>query len=540
VVLAPGTILLNGKKVKEHILAAGDRIEAGKDLLLVDWDGSQAASRGLEPDKMYGHFARFAKTVGGERDVTRLLNGIISILFDTVGGTDAFIFKLDASGKPLVFVSSCESNQTERFSDTVVQEVLQRRATLHIPNALADPLFGKSNSITDLRLTSVVCCPIAVAGRLLGIIYLGSNKAGWSFTNEHISVVETYAIVAGMLIDHVDYIGQQRTLIQGLSSGAGQDGIVAQSKVMLDVLSQVTAIASSDITVLLHGQTGTGKDIIAQLIHRRGKRGARQCVVVNCSSLRKELIESELFGHKRGSFTGALTDHAGLFSAADGGTLFLDEVGELDLSVQARLLRAIETGYIRPVGASAEQKVDVRIICATNRDLGKMVTEGTLREDLYYRLNQFSIAIPPLRDRGEDILLLAYFFLEKFKAQYPEKELVDFHPDALRIISTYEWPGNVRELATVVHRAVLSSQGPLAHIEPSWTRDQVTNLEDATRVFQKKLVMRVLESTGGNKEHASKLLGVHRSTLFRFLSGQIEKGNAADGAAIESLHEEAL
>jgi transcriptional regulator with PAS, ATPase and Fis domain len=269
--------------------------------------------------------------------------------------------------------------------------------------------------------------------------------------------------------------------------------------------------------VLIDGETGTGKDLLAQYIHGKSRRSRRPFVVVNCSSLQKNLLESELFGHKRGSFTGAYREHRGLFSAAGEGTLFLDEIGELDGALQSRILRTIETKRIRAVGAAIEETVNVRLICATSRDLPQMVRDKLFREDLYFRLNQFRIHLPPLRERGEDIEFLAHFFLEKYKARYPEKEVTDFHPESLRLMALYDWPGNVRELSSVVHRAVVSAKNRVAVVDVQAMEKTVQNFEDATRSYQKNLVLRALDLAGGNKDRAAKLLGIHRSTIFRYL-----------------------
>jgi transcriptional regulator with GAF, ATPase, and Fis domain len=258
--------------------------------------------------------------------------------------------------------------------------------------------------------------------------------------------------------------------------------------------------------------------VLARLVHTKSGRSERKYVVVNCSSLRGELLESELFGHKKGSFTGAVSDHNGLFSEADGGTLFLDEIGEMDVMLQAKLLRTLETGKIRPVGSSAEESVDVRIICATNQDLESMVEKGAFRKDLHYRLNHFVIKLPPLKEREDDILLLAYFFLDMFKARYPNKELADFHPDSLKAIAFYEWPGNVRELSSVIHRAVLSCEGPLVTLDLPSQQHNTIDFDKATRDFQKTLVNRALHIAGGNREKAASLLGISRSTFFRYLA----------------------
>jgi transcriptional regulator with GAF, ATPase, and Fis domain len=378
--------------------------------------------------------------------------------------------------------------------------------------------FSQSKSIADLALRSVLCCPIMVTGSVRGAMYLGTKKPTESFTQNDLKTLALFATIAGMLINHIEYIGQQNSAIKRLTRYDARGGIVAESKKMQDVFDKVNAIERSDITVLLQGETGTGKDLFARYIHDGSSRKTRPYIVVNCSSLRGDLLESELFGHRRGSFTGAVSDHEGLFVAADGGTLFLDEIGEMSPNLQAKLLRTLESGKIRQVGANHENKVDVRIICATNRLLEKMVDEGAFRKDLYYRINQLKIVLPPLKEREEDSLLLAYYFLEKYKSNNHDKNIVDFHPDSVRFILAYDWPGNVRELASAVHCAVLSATGPFVSLEAGEKITRDFNFEEATLNFQKRLIGTALKATAHNKEQAAKLLGLSRSTFFRYLA----------------------
>jgi len=281
-------------------------------------------------------------------------------------------------------------------------------------------------------------------------------------------------------------------------------------------------VAVSDIAVLFHGETGSGKEMLAERLHRKSPRVGRPFVAVNCSALKSELLESELFGHKKGSFTGAVQDKAGLFTAAHGGTLFLDEIGDLDPGLQAKLLRALETGKIRPVGGTVEISVDVRVIAATHRDLQALIAEKGFREDLYYRLAQITLELPSLRERPDDIPLLAQSFLERFKVKYPGKDLRSFDPGSLAAMVIYAWPGNVRELLNAVHKAVLLSDGPLVKMEMGTggksAEPEFLGMDDATKRFQKQYLEKALALCGGNREQASKILGMSRSTFFRYLA----------------------
>jgi two-component system response regulator HydG len=516
-------ILLNGKKFKKAFLADGDSIRAGDSTLRFETVAARAPGSARVK---YDHAAilaaitRFADEVAKERNLKKLLGKIIDTLMGLLGGTDAFIFTLNREGKPEVFVSSRGKILDAEFSDTVVQEVIRSGTAACIPNALADPKYSGSRSIADLKLNTVLCCPIVTAGQTGGVIYLGARATALSFTTEDLDILKIFASVAGMLINHVGYIQQQNEALKKLSAGA-YEGIVAQSPRMREVIRELEAVAPSDIAILLQGETGTGKDLLAQLAHDKSRRAAKKFVVVNCSTLKGDLLESELFGHVKGAFTGAIRDHCGLFREADGGTVFMDEIGDMDVSLQAKLLRTLETGKVRSVGSATESSVDVRVICATHRDLKAMVARGAFREDLFYRLCRFNVHIPPLRERGEDIVLLAYHYLEKYKALYPEKEIIDFENDTLCYIKQYSWPGNVRELSNAVQISFMTNRGPLLRIAPPGSsagesRDE-TDLEKATLSFQRQHLSKILMSCGGDKDKAAGLLGVSRSTFYRIL-----------------------
>jgi transcriptional regulator with GAF, ATPase, and Fis domain len=519
--LKSGSILVNGKKISAQALRPGDRIETGSAVMVFDQCASEPpAGSGKSSLAVLDSLARFTEAVGKERDLKKLLRKIIDSLYAVIGGEEAFVLVLDAYGKPQIFVASPDGGGAqERFSDTIVQGVIKEKKGIVIANALTDQTFAGAHSIADLRLTSVLCSPMLVADRLLGVIYIGSKRIEISFTADNLETLRLYALIAGMLINHVDFISQQNATIKRLSDMHEEGGIIAESPVMKKVLGDIGTVARSDIPVLLNGETGTGKDVMAELIHRKSDRKNAPFVPVNCSSLRGELLESELFGHKQGAFTGAVRDHRGLFFTAHKGTLFLDEISEMELPLQAKLLRTLESGRIRAVGSSTEESVDVRIICATNRDLKTMIAEGAFRQDLFFRLHQYAIQLPPLRERGADITLLAYHFLEKFTSEYPAREIVDFHPDALKAMLLYDWPGNVRELSSVVHKAVLASAGPLAQVDiDDRIAGREINFDEATRQFQLKLIKRGLDACSGNREQAARTLGMSRSNFFRYLA----------------------
>jgi len=299
--------------------------------------------------------------------------------------------------------------------------------------------------------------------------------------------------------------------------------LVAESSLMNDVLDDAIKVASTDATVLLTGESGSGKEVLAEIVHRMSSRAQKRIMTVNCAAIPETLIESELFGHKKGSFTGADRDKEGRFQAAEGGTLFLDEIGDLPLPAQAKLLRVLQDGKVTPVGETREIKTDVRIIAATNRDLEEDVENGRFREDLFYRISVFPIRIPPLRERKIDIPPLAELFLKRFIARHG-KDIRGFTPRALTSLLSHDWPGNVRELMNVIERAVILSRydyldvsdlpGVRSDDEPgSDGLDSDLQTGITLREMEKILIEKTLTDNNSNRTHASRILGITRKTL---------------------------
>ncbi|MGC3969171.1 MAG: sigma-54 dependent transcriptional regulator [Pirellulales bacterium] len=299
---------------------------------------------------------------------------------------------------------------------------------------------------------------------------------------------------------------------------AGSDELVGESPPMLDLKARITRVAAAGGCVLIRGESGSGKELVARAVHRQSNRADRPLLSINCAAIPADLIESQLFGHRAGSFTGADRDHDGLFKQADMGTLFLDEIGELPLAGQAKLLRILEGHPFLPVGASKEAQVDVRVIAATNRDLAQLAREKKFREDLYYRLNVFELYLPPLRERGSDISLLVDFFLAHFGKTHgrPGIKLSDA---ARSKLLGYAWPGNVRQLRNTIDSAVVMAAGPRIEANDLMLQDvggnDLDNLEIET--WERKLILEALKRTGGNVPEAARLLGIGRATLYRKL-----------------------
>jgi len=304
------------------------------------------------------------------------------------------------------------------------------------------------------------------------------------------------------------------------------DNIIGKSKRMHEIFRLIRRVSDSNSTILLQGESGTGKELFARAIHFHSPRKNGPFIPVDCVAIPETLLESELFGHTRGAFTGAVRAKKGLFEEASGGTLFLDEVGDMSLNFQAKLLRAIQEGEVRPVGSGEIIKVDVRIVAATNKNLKDQMEKKNFREDLYYRLAVAPITIPPLRERKEDIPLLSRHFLEKYSRRKPPPQLT---PEVLGILMNHSWPGNVRELENLMERAALLCEG--AEVEPSnlsFETEGIPSLpgetiplkkatEKTVKIIEKEKIMQALAAAGGNKAQAAKILGISRGTLYNKL-----------------------
>ena len=303
--------------------------------------------------------------------------------------------------------------------------------------------------------------------------------------------------------------------------------MVGKSPAMRQIVEVIRQVSRWDTTVLVRGESGTGKELIARAIHYNSRRAKGPFIKVNCAALPESLLESELFGHEKGAFTGAQTLRQGLFERANEGTLLLDEIGEMPLVLQAKLLRILQEREFERIGGHQTIKVDIRVIAATNRDLQAMVKEGTFREDLFYRLNVIHLILPPLRDRREDISLLANHFLQKFSSEN-QRDIIDIDPMAMSLLTAWSWPGNIRELSNVIERAVVMNSGPIIFSEdlPPQIRQPVCNageaktapvgernLKEEIKRVEKRIIMEVLEQQEGNRTRTALMLGISRRAL---------------------------
>jgi transcriptional regulator with GAF, ATPase, and Fis domain len=389
---------------------------------------------------------------------------------------------------------------------------------------IADPAWAAKNG-----LASFGGYPLVFRGELLGVLAVFAPRALGDDDFERLGAFAAHAAVAiknAQLFDEVSKLSsrlqaENAYLEDKLRVVDPAVGIVGESAPLRAALGEIARVAKTDATVLLTGETGTGKELFARAVHEQSARRARPLVKVNCAALSPSLVESELFGHERGAFTGATQRRAGRFELADGGTLFLDEIGELGLDAQAKLLRVVQERELERVGGERPVRVDVRIVAATNRDLARDVKDGRFRADLFYRLNVFPVQVPPLRARKDDIPRLAAAFLAAIAASLGRARLA-IDDDALEVLAAYDWPGNVRELRNVLERAAIVARGEsiavsdlpeLAAAMVEAPAGEGASLKERVDALERQLIEEALRASNGNQSEAARRLRIHRASL---------------------------
>ncbi len=372
---------------------------------------------------------------------------------------------------------------------------------------------------------SLLCVPLVSLDKAIGLIYLDTANPDIRFTEDDLHLVTAIAGVTSMAVEsarQVEWLGSENRRLRA-EVNLDHD-MVGESPRMREIYSLIERVAVTDSTVLIFGESGTGKELAARAIHRNSPRRERPFVAINCAALTETLLESELFGHERGAFTGAIAMKRGQLEMANGGTIFLDEMGEISPALQAKLLRVLQERDFMRVGGTRTIPLDIRILAATNKHLQKATKDGTFREDLYYRLNVVSITMPPLRDHKDDIPLLAGYFAAKY-AEKCNRRVLGISPDARTILSQYDWPGNIRELENAIERAVvLGSSGMILpedlpetlHETPAQSMRSST-YHEAVRQIKRQLILTAMEQSEGKYTEAARLLGVHANYLHRLI-----------------------
>ncbi len=373
---------------------------------------------------------------------------------------------------------------------------------------------GGNISDSMQHFADAICIPTIRDTTMLGALHLYRERGRFRQSDFEVAMSVANMLAIALAKAH-QLAALQADNARLAAQSASSSELLGESPPILDLKNKIKKIARAPGAVLVRGESGCGKELVARALHRASPRADRPMLSVNCAAIPRDLMESQLFGHQKGAFTGAEADRIGWFQQADSGTLFLDEVGEMTLDGQAKLLRVLEGHPFLPVGGQSQIHVDVRVIAATNRDLREFVREGRFREDLYYRLSVFELYIPPLRDRGTDVELLLMYFLEHFKKQHGRTNLV-LLPAAREKLLAYNWPGNVRQLRNVIDSAVVLADGTQIQPTDLGLRDTSDELESLRIDFwERKLIKQAIERTGGNIPEAARLLGIGRATLYR-------------------------
>ena len=537
---------VNGRKVRrKHTLEEGDEIRLG-DLtlsfhhLIGQAPDSSSAMKDNDRRRLKGlakiHELSLELLAKAELDV--LLDGLVDASIELTGADKGFLLLVDDHDRWHLevarnFDAQKLGDEESRLSDSVVRRVIETKQPLIIADAGDDADFRDAQSVINLEVSSVLCLPLMERGTLQGVLYVGNDRVTGLFDEIHLELISIFAAQLGLLIANarfVDELRRDRRELQKRLRNRRFGSLIGASDAMEPIFHGIERVAATDVTVLITGETGTGKELVAQELHRRSQRVGRPFVTLNCGAIPAELLESELFGHVRGAFTGATAKKDGQFHAADGGTIFLDEVGEMPLQLQVKLLRVLQERSFTRVGSNKTESVDIRVLAATNRDLQQRVEDGQFREDLYYRLNVIELILPPLRDRGDDVVLIAEFLVDQIADELgtPAKPLSAKSKQALR---RYHWPGNVRQLENRLKKGLVLARGDrLQPQDLDLFEDAPSNLQplaEAKEQFALEYILEVLEKNDGNRSQTARDLEVDPRTIFRYLEKASEEKEEA-------------
>ncbi len=490
------------------------------------------------------------KRVGGAQDMSDVLVAVCDGAFTLLPGAThvTVVLREDEEGTPsyvpiVTRVRGQQGPATQPIPVTrsVFRKVVSERAAVIAADAPRE--VAQTESLMGAQIRSVLGVPLWRGEEILGVLQIDNRESAGVFTSGDLDVCAVLAHHASLAVANArlvqrlraaeEKLKKENTFLKGREEsrrvGKGEQEIVGSSPAMRALFEQLGKVVDTRVTVLIEGETGVGKELIAAAVHYRSRRRTQLFVSQNCAAMPENLLESELFGHKKGSFTGAHEDKKGLFEIADGGTLFLDEVTEMPLSLQSKLLRALQEGEIRPIGSTTEKRVNVRIVAATNRNIEKEVAQGRFREDLYYRLKVFPIRVPPLRERRDDIPLIARHFLERYSTELG-KPASGYSQQAMELLQAYDWPGNVRELQNEVQRLVIQIE-PGGFVTPDLLSPRIRQIEgvvdkvkpnkgtlkEMMDQLERWLLIEALREHDNNKTAAAKALGITREGLHKKL-----------------------
>ena len=536
--------LVNSEPVVAHFLQDGDRITVGSTLFVYMGDappppvpqaltllpagfeqvttelrGISGVARGA---KRLAALYAFAGEVSGAEQLGTLYPCIARLAREKCMGDRAFLFVVDRSGELMTAAAETRGDDQVTVSRTIVDKVLQEGKSVLCADTYGDLRFSKSASIVENAIRSVMCAPMVSRGRCIGLVWVDILQEGRVFETADLLFLTALAQQAGIAIDNLilrEALVSENTNLR--SQVTQRYNIVGTSEAIGRVLTFISKVGRTDSTIMLNGESGTGKELVANAIHHASPRARGPFVAVNCAALTESLLESELFGHEKGAFTGATSMKRGRFEVADGGTLFLDEVGELSPLCQTKFLRVLEESCFERVGSTHKTTTDVRVISATNRNLEQMVADGRFRNDLFYRLQIIQIELPPLRSRHGDTELLVRHYVERYTEKMGRR-IEAIEPEALDALNAYDWPGNVRELKNAVERAMVLGDGPILRLDdlpPSIAGAQpdrtVAMKAMSLKDLEREAIVAALAETDGNKAKAAQLLQIDRSTLYK-------------------------
>ena len=497
----------------------------------------------LRPEKLFAELPQVArvakdlsallkisKAISSLRELESLQKELLSLIIEVVPAERGAIVLTDENGEIASshgWTIKNDSGDNIRASRTVIEQCLKDGIALLCNGVSGDKILSDAESLLTANVRSVLCVPLTAFDKTLGVIYLDTSDPNAIFDQDHLQLLTGIAGVATNPLENALHAEQLAQENQRLSEQINQGyQMIGNSPRMQEVYRFIARVSVTDSTVLIRGESGTGKELVARAIHQTSKRKNKPFVAVNCATLSKELLESELFGHEKGAFTGAIAQKKGKIEIANGGTLFLDEVGDLDIALQAKLLRALQEREFERVGGLRSIKTDVRVIAATNRNLEQAMNDDAFRRDLFYRLNVVSFTMPPLKERREDIPLLALYFINKYNERCKRK-VKGLSAEVRACLLNYQWQGNVRELENAIERAVVFSQTnfltiedlPETLIESANISAQTSSLiyHDAINEAKRRIISEAIETANGNFTEAAKLLGVHPNNLHRLV-----------------------
>ncbi|MBK9316959.1 MAG: sigma 54-interacting transcriptional regulator [Acidobacteria bacterium] len=563
---------VNGIPVKHHRLKNGDHLRVGDTLFLyLVVEGEQSAesiqvrfddSRLITTETMLLRKDaliefettedKFAAVSRSTRDLNALLkislainslhsiesfgNQLLPLIFEVIPASRGaiLIIEKDTVEFPMVFGRhrSAMLNDPIRVSRTVTERVIREGEPILSNDVLQDFIIRDASSLAIDPIQALLVVPIAVAGKVSGVIYLDSPDPSVKFDDDHLQLMRAIAAVSAVALENIDHISRLESDNRRLQAEiAIQHDMVGDSQRMQEVYQFIAKVAPTNSTVLIRGESGTGKELAARAIHNNSLRAGKPFVAINCAALTETLLESELFGHEKGAFTGAVATKKGKLEVAEGGTVFLDELGEMDLSIQSKLLRVLQNREFERVGGTRTIKADIRLIAATNRNLEQSIKEGRFREDLYYRLNVIRLNLPSLRERREDIPSLARFFISKYSQQCNRK-ITGISPQALDCLQKYDWPGNVREFENAIERAIVLGTTEDIQLDDlpedlsetisspgsdNSTDGAPSNFYAAVNEAKKRLIVGAFRQAQGNYTEAARLLDIHPNHLHRLI-----------------------